>query len=128
MSVQGLATFFCIALALVMLSFPIWGPRYCSNHMSRPGGKRPTIWLIISLEALLVAGIIDIAQDGFWAANDLPLVLTLHWGISRSWRLRRRVLGSIQVGASTEAMKDGWRLNPRPGDALLRNRPRGTVA
>jgi tellurite resistance protein TehA-like permease len=75
MSVQGLVAFFCAALALVMLSFPIWGPRYFNNHISRPGGKRPTIWLIVSLEAILAAGIIEIAEDSFWSEKDLPLVL-----------------------------------------------------
>ena len=58
-----------------MLSLPVWGPRYFNNYMSQTGGKRPTIWLIISLEAMLAAGIINVAEDGFWSAKDLPLVL-----------------------------------------------------
>lgn len=71
----------CSALFVFMIAMAIWLPRYLSNYMSQPAGKRPTVWLIISLEAVALAFIINIVNDGFQSKSDAPLALPCLGGL-----------------------------------------------
>jgi protein-S-isoprenylcysteine O-methyltransferase Ste14 len=75
MPIRETAIVMCVAAFVFMMAVPIWILRSYRQAMKQPSGKRLIAGYIIAVEAVLVAGIINIAVQGFWSVLDVPLVL-----------------------------------------------------
>jgi hypothetical protein len=70
---------FCIVVLVWMLVLPFWAPRAFKptyeKALKLPRGRRLLAWIIIAFEALLLGGIVNVVDAGFWPTHEEPLLL-----------------------------------------------------